>query len=96
VVNAIVVIFLLTAAATGTNPQFKAGERHAMLAYIRADTQEQAEAELPQKLTEKGWGSWVVSKSALATPDAEKDQGVKVALERGASITVYSDPIPQN
>ena len=92
--NAIVVIFLLTAAATGTNPQFKPGERHAMLAYIRADTEEQAEAELPQKLTEKGWGNLVISKSALASPDADKDQGVKSARERGAAITVYSDPIP--
>jgi len=92
--NAIVVIFLLTAAATATNPQFKAGERHAMLAYIRADTQEQAEAELPQKLTEKGWGNWTISKSAVASPAADQDQGIKSARERGASITVYSDPIP--
>ena len=88
--NPLIVLFLLTAVATGKDPHYKQGERHPIVAYIQADTREQADKMLPEKLAESGWQDWRVLKSGLASPQAENSEGVKSAREHGSSITIFS------
>jgi len=89
--NPLIVLFLLTAVASGKDPHYKPGERHPIVAYIRAETREQAEAALPKTLADDGWKDFRVLKSGLATPESENSEGVKAAREKGSSITIFSE-----
>jgi hypothetical protein len=88
--NPLIVLFLLTAVTTGKDPHYKPGERHPIVAYISAETREQAEKVLPERLAEQGWKDWHVLKSGLADPGSQ-EEGVKSARENGSSITIFSE-----
>src|SRR5689334_6355723 len=75
----VVVIYQLTAVATGANPEIKEGQRHALIVFLCAATREEADARLLAFLTEDAWRDWDIEQSGIAGEVAEKDERVRWA-----------------
>ena len=88
--HALVVIFLLTATATGVDPQYPSGQSYPLIAYIRADSRDEAEQVLPSILTNAGWVNPAVTESGVA--GSKEDEGIRLARQHGASISVFVPP----
>ena len=91
-----VFIFLLSAVATEENIYRRAGDRHAIVACVRAETVEETEATLATALVENGWRDHAITKVGKAASEAEMEEAVQDARKLGITLTVFADPIRPN
>jgi hypothetical protein len=89
---------LLGEAAGGVGCAYPRGERHALMVFARASTQEEAETIARAGMTDLGWVEAIITKvgmiDRLSVPEDLRPP-VSHAWENGCSVVAYAAPISQ-
>ena len=92
-------MFRADASAASGNDRYPAGERHALLAFIRQPAGAEYDwANVERVIVEAGWGAVTIHKAGRlaldpASADEVLDSAHRDAAENGSSIVVYAEPI---
>ena len=89
---------LLGEAAAGVGCSYPRGERHALMVFARASTQEEAKKIAVAGVTDLGWVDAIITRVGMidrtAVPEDLRSP-VSHAWEKGCSVVAYAAPIRQ-